>query len=92
MEIISRTYKKHPRDKDIAHIDLRPKSLVPEMSIALEAASFYYDYVLKELTQFADYSIWPNNLAQYHQRSLEQTKKIVELVYAATRQIKEDVF
>lgn len=80
------------RDKDVAHIEVRPTSQVPEMSIALQAAAYYYEYVLKELKGFGDYRNWPIDLAEYHQRSFEQTKKIVKIAYAATRQIKERVF
>ena len=80
------------RDKDIAHIEVRPKSWVPEMGIALKAAAYYYDYVLKELAGFGDYSNWPQNLDEYYQRSFEQTKQIVEITYAATMGFEERVF
>jgi hypothetical protein len=80
------------RDKDVAHIEVRPKSQVPEMSIALKAATYYYEYVLKELKGFADYSNWPQSLDEYHQKSFEQTEKIVKVAYSASRQFKERVF
>jgi len=83
---------KNYRDKDVAHIEVRPTSQVPEMSIALKSVTFYYGYVLKELKGFADYINWPNNLDEYHQKSFEQTKEIVEKAFAATRQFKERVF
>ena len=80
------------RDKDVAHIEVHPTSQVPEMSIALNAAAYYYQYVLQELSRYSDYSNWPKDLSEYHQRSLEQTKKILELAYTPTEQIKEQVF
>jgi len=80
------------RDKDVAHIEVRPASQVPEMGIALKTATYYYDYVLKELARFGDYSNWPKDLTDYHQKSLEQTKRIIETAYPATANIKETVF
>lgn len=80
------------RDKDVAHIEVRPKSQVPEMSIALKAATYYYEYVLEELKGFADYRNWPQNLDEYHQKSFKQTKEIVKIAYSASRQFKERVF
>ena len=80
------------RDKDVAHIEVRPTSQVPQMSIALQAVAYYYEYVLKELTGFGDYSNWSKDLSEYHQRSLEQTKKLLESAYSATEHIRESVF
>ena len=80
------------RDKDIAHIEVRPTSHVPEMSIALQAVTCYYEHVLNELTGFGDYSNWPEDLSEYYQRSLEQTKNIVGAAYPATAHIRESVF
>lgn len=80
------------RDKDIAHIEVRPTSHAPEMSIALKAVTYYYENVLKELTGFGDYSNWPKDLSDYHQRSLEQAKRIVESAYPTTAHIRESIF
>ena len=80
------------RDKDVAHIEVRPTSHVPEMSVAQKAVTYYYENVLKELTGFGDYSHWPKDLSDYHQRSMEQTKRIVESAYLATAHIRESVF
>lgn len=79
------------RDKDIAHIEVRPVSQVPDMTLALKAAGFYYSTVLAELSVFGDYSGWPRQLDEYHIRSLEQTKEICGVAYRASRDIKEEV-
>ena len=80
------------RDKDVAHIEIRPVSDVPEMTMALKAVSFYYQKVLKELSAFGEYDRWPNDLMDYHQRSLEQAQTIVSTAYEATKSITEKVY
>ncbi len=80
------------RDQDIAHIEIRPVSNVPDMSIALKACNYYYKNVLKELSTFRDYSNWPDDLMEYHQRSLEQAEYIVSVAYEATKNINETIF
>ncbi len=80
------------RDKDIAHIQIRPVINVPDMTIALKACDFYYRSVLKELFRFRDYSNWPADLIDYHHRSLKQAKKILTVAYEATQNINESVF
>ena len=80
------------RDKDIAHIEIRPVSNVPEMSIALKACNYYNKYVLKELFTFGDYSKWPNDLMEYYQKSLEQAENVLSVAYEATKNINETVF
>jgi len=80
------------RDKDVAHIEVRPISQVPEMSIALKAVAYYYEYAYQDLTGFGNYSNWPKDLSEYHQRSLEQTKQLLKSAYSATAHIQERVF
>lgn len=80
------------RDKDVAHIEIRPVSSVPEMTMAMKAVNFYYQTVLKELSTFRDYNNWPIDLMDFHQRSLEQAKKNVTVAYEATRNIAETVY
>ncbi len=80
------------RDKDVAHIEIRPVSNVPEMSIALKATNYYYEIVLRELTGYNNFSGWPSDLLEYHRKSLEQSKNIAAIAYKATRSIDEKVF
>jgi len=80
------------RDKDIAHFEIRPMRNIPEMSIALKATNYYYKIILKELSLYNDYSNWPIDLIEYHQRSLEQAKNIVSVAYEASKNIKETVY
>ena len=72
------------RDKDVAHIEVRPVSNVPEMTVALKAADFYYKEVLRELKSYSNYSRWPTDLLVYHKDSLGQSKKIAEVACNAT--------
>lgn len=80
------------RDKDVAHIEIRPVSNVPEMTMALKAVSFYYQTVLKELSTIRNYDNWPADLMHFHCRSLEQAEKIATKAYEATRDVSEKVF
>jgi hypothetical protein len=82
---------KEYRDKDVAHIEIRPVSQVPNMALALKAVALYYSTVLVELSAFRDYGGWPRQLEEYHTRSLEQTKEICDIAYQASRDIKEKV-
>jgi hypothetical protein len=75
------------RDKDVAHIEVRPVSHVPDMRIALQAVDYYYTYVIQELSQYSNYSGWPRELKDYYQKSLAQTKPIVASAYAATSNV-----
>lgn len=83
---------KEYRDKDIAHFEIRPMRDIPEMSIALKAVNYYYKVLLKELSSYGDYSNLPDDLIEYHQRSLEQAINIVSAAYEATKNIKETVY
>ncbi len=74
-EAYRQTVKEY-RDKDVAHIEVRPVGNVPRMNTALEAA---------------DYSHEQSDLIDYHAKSLKQTEKIVSLAYVATREIEERV-
>ena len=90
-----KTYRKSIkdyRDKDLAHIEVWPVSQVPYMNVALQAAAYYYTYVHNELLGFSnDYNAWPEDLSDYYQASLVQTKPIVALAYKATSHIREKV-
>ena len=79
------------RDKDVAHIEVRPVSQVPEMAVALQAAAYYYAYVLNELSGYSNYTSWPKELNDYYHASLAQTKPIVDRAYTATSHIEEKV-
>ena len=80
------------RDKDVAHIEVRPKSWVPDMTLALKAADLYYKDVLKELAHFRDYSNEPVDLIAYCRDSQEQAEKILSVAYSSTSSMKEEVF
>ncbi len=80
------------RDKDVAHIEIRPEPRVPDMRIALKAANLYYQYVLKELSSFSNYSNEPGDLLEYCQKSQKQAEKILALAYNPTRNLREEVF
>jgi hypothetical protein len=80
------------RDKDVAHVEVRPTGHVPEMTVALRAAAHYYSVVLEELSTFRDYGGWPKQIEDYYIRSLEQTKTILSVAYQESRDIEEKVF
>jgi len=80
------------RDKDVAHIEVRPVSQVPTMAIALRATCFYYSVILAELSKLRDYSAWPQELEEYHKKSFEQSVAISTVAYEATRGISEKVY
>ena len=87
-----RTTIKDYRDKDVAHIQVRPIGQVPQMTVALRATAHYYSTVLEELSSFRDYGGWPKQIEDYHRKSLEQTKTILSVSYQASRDIEEEVF
>lgn len=83
---------KNYRDKDVAHLEIRPRSFVPEMGIALQAAAYYYLCIQKELSNYPNYSKWPKDLIEYHNQSLAQTKLILTKAYESSKDIKEIVY
>ena len=80
------------RNKDVAHMEIRPVSNVPEMAVALMAADFYYKVVLKELKSFSNYAEWPQDLFQYYKNSLGQSRLIAENACNATASFIEKVY
>jgi len=82
------------RNKDVAHIEVRPVSNVPNMTLALEATVFYYEYVRQELSrsQYSDYSNLPPDLNEYYKKSYKQAKNIVTIAFEASSGIEEKVF
>jgi hypothetical protein len=90
-----KTYRetvKDYRDKYVAHIEVRPVSHVPDMTLALQVAALYYVTVITELSTFRDYGGWPKQLEEYHAKSLDQSKAICAVAYRASRDIEEKVF
>ena len=83
---------KEYRDKDVAHIEVRPVSNVPKMNTAVKATCFYYSYVLSEIKKYGNYSQWPDDLFDYHQRSFEQSLEIASNAFEATKNLRERVF
>jgi len=86
-----RSEVKEYRDKDIAHIEVREKSHVPEMELALEATNYYYKYAFKELSGYLGNNKLPLDLIDYYKKSLEQTQNIVDCAFNSTQVIKENV-
>lgn len=80
------------RNKDVAHIEVRLTSNVPEMGLAVKATGFYYTYILGELENYGDYSNWPENLLEYYERNLEQSMSIASVAIDATKNFKESVY
>ena len=80
------------RNKDVAHIEVRPISNIPEMSLAVKAVCFYYSHILLELEKYGDYSKWPKNLFDYYERSFEQSMDISLIALYATSNFKEKVY
>ena len=84
---------KNYRDKDVAHIEMRPISNIPDMTIALKATCFYYSHSFYEIKKFGDYySQWPEDLFDYYQRSLDQSIEIIFKALEATKNLREQVF
>lgn len=48
------------RDKDVAHIEVRPETSVPKMDKALEAIKLYYSYAIDELHDIYEYIELPD--------------------------------
>ena len=80
------------RNKDVAHIEVRPITNVPEMSLALKATGFYYVYILRELEKYGDYSLLPKDLLEYYDRSFEQSMRVTSKAIDATINFKETVY
>jgi hypothetical protein len=80
------------RDKDVAHIEVRPKSWVPDMKLALKATDLYYQAVLEELSLFRDYSNEPVDLIAYYRDSQEQAERVLAEAYFSTSGMHEEVF
>lgn len=78
------------REKDVAHIEVRLRSEIPEMGIALRAAAHYYEYSRNELHDVYDPPS-PYRLDEYCESSLKQAERVVESAYSATKHIKERV-
>ncbi len=54
------------RNKDVAHIEVRPETTVPEMDIAITATCIYYSAALEELKTFGNYEALPADLGGYY--------------------------
>ncbi len=80
------------RDKDVAHIEVRPVSKVPDMTLALRATALYYSTVFTELSMFPNYDRFPKQIEEYYANSLAQSKAIFAVAYQASYYIEERVF
>lgn len=54
------------RNKDVAHIEVRPEGTVPQMDNAIIAVCFYYSKALAELKSLGSYTELPNDLEQFN--------------------------
>ena len=54
------------RNKDVAHIEVRPEGQAPEMDKAIIAASFYYRTALDELKTYSSYAELPDDLNHFY--------------------------
>lgn len=53
------------RDKDVAHIEVRPETTVPEMDKALETIKLYYSYAISELHDGGAYMELPDGITHF---------------------------
>ena len=90
--IVYRDNLKGYRDKNVAHIEIRPLTNIPDMTFALDSVSFYYGSVIKVLKNENFYSKYPNDLSRYYADCLKQTKIYVSAAFDATKVFKEEVF
>ncbi len=75
------------RNNLITHHQKTPKvTQYPTLDIALEAAFFYYEWLVKKLDESGIIQK-PQNLRQYYLSCLEQSKKFSERAYEATKGI-----
>jgi hypothetical protein len=56
---------KEYRDKDVAHLEIRPISNVPDMAIATIAIFFYYNSIIQELKKYKKYDMFLDDLSDY---------------------------
>ena len=67
------------RDKDVAHIEVRPVTNVPTMKLGITAVGFYYNSIISELRGFNDkYQVYPDDFFKYMQRYSEKAELFVE--------------
>ncbi len=83
---------KEYRNKDVAHIEIRPISYIPEMDLALKATCFYYSHIICELEKLGNYTRWPKDLLSYYEKSLQQSKGIADKALDATSAFNEGVY
>lgn len=76
------------RDKNVGHIEILPLSNIPDMTFALDSISYYYDTVTKEFKK----DNYPDNILEYYEACLNQTKIYVQISFKATKNLKEEVF
>lgn len=69
---------KEYRDKDVAHIEIRPTSNVPDMTIATKAIVFYYNSIIQELKQHEKYKMFLDDLSIYFDQLEGLTGKFIK--------------
>lgn len=83
---------KNYRDKVVAHHESTTKvTHYPDFSYALQACFYYYGILIKQLRLLRVFD-YPDDLADYYERSLAQARQFSELAYGATRSLKENVY
>jgi hypothetical protein len=53
------------RNKDVAHLEIRPMANIPNMEAATTAVVFYYSSVIRELKSGGKYAMFLDNLSDY---------------------------
>jgi hypothetical protein len=83
------------RDKRAAHhassLDTNLPSNFPRFDLALKAARFYYDWILKRLQDRGKAHHYPLDLDEYCQRFSEQAREVAQRAIAATATMDEKV-
>jgi hypothetical protein len=69
---------KYYRDKDVAHIEVRPSITVPDMDLGIKSVGFYYNWIIPELKEFGNYDLFIDNLFKYFDRVYNNTNVLVD--------------
>lgn len=69
---------KEYRDKDVAHLEIRPMSDVPDMEIATRAIVFYYNSQIQELKKNKKYDMFLDDLSDYFDQLEGLTGKFIK--------------
>ncbi|WP_028314489.1 hypothetical protein [Desulfatibacillum aliphaticivorans] len=71
------------RDKTVAHIDSVPHVHVPDMSVAIKAADFYYQWIFEVIKRDypnVSFDYWPVDLNDYLKLKIQAVKELLEKI------------